>query len=105
MSENIDKQKIYHLIDMYLSSKISEPTFCNEFYRLYDLEIDYDTLTKEERQAFRELSHITGRFSQYEEDFKSCPDFFYTKAQVRQKTIETQKKLEKYFDEWREAQL
>ncbi len=104
MSENIDKQKIYHLIDMYLSNKISEPTFCNEFYCLYDLGLDFDTLTKDEDQAFYELSNITCRFSQYEEDFKSCPDFFYTKAQVRQNVIETEQKLKKYFDEWHKVQ-
>lgn len=82
---------------MYLTNKMSERTFCNEFYRLYDLEIDYDTLTKEERQTFHELSHIRGRFSQYEEDFKSCSDFFCTKAQVRQKALETEQKLKKIF--------
>ncbi len=42
MCDNIEKQKIYRLIDMYLSEKINEETFCEEFYHLYDLEVDSD---------------------------------------------------------------
>ncbi len=84
---------------MYLSGKINESTFCHEFYCSYDLELDHDTLMKDESKAFYELSEIAGRFSEFENDHKNYPGIYYTKEDLKQKIIETRAKLSKYFNE------
>jgi hypothetical protein len=99
MYERSDKRRIYQLIDMYLAEKIDESTFCGDFIPSYDLELDYDTLTDEEHQAFSELGKIASRFSEFEEDIKKYPGVYYTKEELKQKIIETKSKLEKYFKE------
>jgi hypothetical protein len=99
MYEKTDKRRIYQLIDMYLSGKINESTFCHEFYCSYDLELDYNTLTEDEYKSFYELSEITIRFSEFEEDIKKYPGVYYTKNELKKKIIETKRKLERYFNE------
>jgi hypothetical protein len=83
---------------MYLSDKINESTFCHEFYCSYDLELDYDTLMEEEYKAFYELSEITSRFSEFEEDVKKYPGVYYTKEELNKKIVETKEKLAKHFE-------
>lgn len=99
MYEKNDKRRIYKLIDIYLSGKINESTFCNEFYSSYDLELDYDTLMEDEYKVFYELSEITCRFSEFEEDIRKYPGVYRTKEEVKQKIIETKEKLKKHFEE------
>lgn len=82
MYEKTDKRRIYQLIDMYLSGKINETTFCDEFYYCFDLELDCDTLTEEEYEAFYELSEITIRFSEFENDIKKYPGVYRTKEEI-----------------------
>ncbi|NGX45478.1 MAG: hypothetical protein K940chlam2_00633 [Chlamydiae bacterium] len=93
MYEKTDKRRLYQLIDMYLSNKISEATFCYEFYCSFDLELDYDTLEDDEYKAFYELSEITCRFSEFERDIKSYPGVYRTKEELKQKIIETKDRL------------
>jgi len=93
MFEKEDKRRLYWLIDQYLSGKITERVFCDEFYYCYDLEMDYTTLTEFEHRIFSELSTITGRFSEYEEDHKLDARAFYSVEQLREKIIETKEKL------------
>jgi hypothetical protein len=97
MYQKIDKRMIYQLIDIYLSGKIDESTFCREFYCLYDLETDCETLFEDEYKAFYELSEITCRFSEFENDIKKYPGVYRTKEEVNEKIIETKEKLKKYF--------
>ncbi len=99
MYEATNKRRIYQLIDMYLSKKIDEETFCEDFVPSYGVELDYDTITREERKAFSELQTVASRFSPFEEDHKKNPYFFYTKEQLKAKIIETREKLTKYFEE------
>lgn len=99
MYERTDKRRIYQLIGMYLAERINESTFCSDFVPSYDLELDYDTLTEDEYNAFYELSEIASRFSEFEEDIKKYPGVYYTKEELKQKIVETKKKLKKYFDE------
>ncbi len=93
MYEKTDKRRIYQLISMYLSGQIDESTFCNQFYSTYDLELDYDTLTEEEYKTFYELSEITARFSEFEDDIRKYPGVYRTKNELKQKIIETKNKL------------
>ena len=100
MFKKSNKRIIYYLIFEYLSGKIDESTFCGEFHFSYDLELNYNELTDEEYKAFHELVEVSGRFSEYKEDFKKFPGIYYTREELRQKIIETKIKLEKSFDEF-----
>ena len=93
MFEKDDKRRLYWLIDHYLSDKIDERTFCDEYYYSYDLEIDYGTFSDVEQKAFNELSVISSRFSEFEEDHQLDARAFSTKEELRQKVQETQEKL------------
>ncbi|WP_312763983.1 hypothetical protein [Epilithonimonas sp.] len=93
MYHKSDKRRLYWLIDQYLLGKINELIFCDEFYYSYDLEVDSNTLTDIEKAAFTELSRVSSRFSQYEEDHKLDPKAFSTVEELRQKIIETKEKL------------
>jgi len=99
MYKKSDKRRIYQLLDMYLSGRINESTFCHEFYCSYDLELDFDTLTEEEDKAFYELSEITSRFSEFQKDIEKYPDVYHTKEEVKRKVTGTKLRLEKYFKE------
>ena len=98
MHPKTDKRRLYELMERFLDGKMDEPNFCDEFYYSYDLSLDYDTLTNEENHAFKELSNITSRFSEFEEEHKELPDFFYTKEELQQQIIETKNVLHEYFD-------
>ena len=76
MFEMNDKRRLYQLINMYLTNEITGKSFCDEFYRSYDLGIDINSLTDVEEVAFAELSTITDRFSEFEEDYIRYPKFF-----------------------------
>ena len=89
-----DKRRLYWLMEQYLAGKIDGGTFCDEYYYSYDLEVDYDTLSDTEHQAFRDLSRVSGRFSQFEEDIKKYPGTYFTEEDLRKKVQETQEKLQ-----------
>lgn len=92
-----DKRRIYWLIDSYLSGKIDEIQFSDDFYSTFDLEVDYDSLTEEENKIFSELSKISARFSPFEEDLKNYPGTYFSKEDLKNKIIETKEKLKHNF--------
>ena len=94
MYDKKDKRRLYWLIEQYLSAKIDESTFCDEYYYSYDLEIDDENLSEIERRAFSDLSKVCSRFSQHEEDHKLDSHAFFTSQDLRKRIIETQIKLE-----------
>ena len=94
MYDKTDKRRLYWLIDQYLSEKIDETTFCNEFHDSFVNEMNYDTLTSFEFDIFRDLSDVSQRFSQYEEDFKLWSGFV-SAQQLKDKTLETKEILKK----------
>lgn len=93
MFKKDDKRRLYWLIESFSSGKIDERTFCDEFYYSYDLEIDYETFSALETEAFAELSSVSSRFSEFEEDHKLDSKAFSTVEELRQKVKETQLKL------------
>jgi hypothetical protein len=99
MDERADKRRIYELINMYLDKKIDEANFCKEFLIFYDLYLDYETLSTEERTAFSELGKIASRFSEFEEDIKKHPGIYYTKEELNEKTVEVKNNLTCFFEE------
>ncbi len=97
MLARTDKRRIYQLIEQYSSGKINESTFCNEFYYSYDLELDYETLLKDEYEEFYNLSLVTRRFCESEEDIKKHPGVYTTKDELNQIVKQTKLNLDKHF--------
>ena len=82
-------------MEMFLTEQISASTFCDEFYYSYDLEIDDNTLSSTEKEAFADLSKVSSRFSPFKEDINKYPGVYYNEEELRKKAIET-KELIKY---------
>lgn len=93
MFKKDDKRRLYWLMDIYLSGKIDEKMFCDEYYYSYDLEIDYKGLSSIEEKAFFELSAVSSRFSEFKEDHELDSKAFSTKEELQKKVKETQEKL------------
>lgn len=98
MHEKNDKRRIYQLIDLYLSDRISTSTFCYEFYCAYDLELNFESLSKDEYIALYNLSEVTIRFSEFEKDIKNYPGVYSTNEDVRKQAEKTKEKLINYFN-------
>lgn len=94
MFKNNDIQYVYWLLDQYLTHKINATIFCDQFYYSYDREINRESLTPLETQAFDDLSAIAGRFSEFEEDHRNCPKAFSTEKELRQQILETKNILQ-----------
>jgi len=92
MYEKTDKQRLYWLIEQYLSDKIDETTFCNDYHDTLVNEMYCEGLSEIENEAFGDLLNVVQRFSEYEEDFKLWSGFV-TEAELRLKVIETKEKL------------
>jgi hypothetical protein len=92
MYNKIDKRRLYWLIEQYLSDKIGEATFCNDFHDTLVNEMYYEGLSKIENETFRSLLDVVQRFAEYEEDFKLWSGFV-TAKQLREKVLETKEKL------------
>ena len=58
-----EKESLWYLINELLNGSYSVNIFCNEFTRIYDLEVDYDELSLNENYEFSKLCEMTGRFS------------------------------------------
>lgn len=89
-----DKRGLYQLIDMFLTKQITASVFCDEFYRLYHFEIDYDALSPLEEAAFLELEEVSSRFSQFNEDLEKYLGVYYNEEELEQKIVETKEKLQ-----------
>jgi len=80
-------------IDEYLSGRINETTFCDDFHDTLVNEMYYEGLTDVEYKIFDDLSGVSQRFSEYKEDFKLWAGFV-TAEELKQKIIETKEKLQ-----------
>lgn len=96
MYDKKDKRRLYWLIDQYLLNKINEKSFCDEFYYSYDLELNHETLTQIEKELFSELSKVTSRFSEHEEDHQLDARAFSTVKELKQKITEIKEKLKSH---------
>ena len=95
MYDKNDKRRLYWLIEQYLSNKMDETTFCNDFHDTLVNEMYYEGLSEIENEVFRDLSDVSQRFSEYEEDFKLWSKFV-TAKQLREKILETREKLKEH---------
>lgn len=84
------KEQLWYLIDGLLDGNYDINNFCDEFTRIFDLEVEYDTLNSFENKEFLDLSEMTARFSDNEEDLK-LPNVYFDEQQVRKKVEEIKK--------------
>jgi len=71
-----DREQLMYLLEHYYKGDYDTNTFTDEFYRIYDLEMDYSLLSEMEHELMRKLSIIVGRYSPYEEDLKGSNLYF-----------------------------
>ena len=91
--EHSDKGKLYDLIYQYLANQIDAYKFCDQFTICYGMEVDSNTLTKYEEEAFSGLGRLAVEFATFEEKFKKYHDIYYTEATLKQKVFEVQQVL------------
>lgn len=79
-----EKESLWYLINGLVKGSYIVKTFCNEFTRIYDLEVDYDELSKEENRLFGELCEMTGRFSDDDDELK-IPNMYFSEKDIMAK--------------------
>ena len=80
-----EKEQLWYLINGVLSGTYDVKTFCSEFTRIYNLEVDYEQLSEQEKLEFGDLCEMAGRFSDNEEELK-IPNMYYSKEKILNKT-------------------
>lgn len=78
-----EKQLIY-LLEHYYKGEYTTDIFVDEFYRVYNFEIDDFELSEKESELLSELSVITGRFSSNDEDLK-ITNMYFCEKDVKEK--------------------
>ena len=86
------REQLWKLIIDLLSNKYDIHDFCDEFSRIYNLEIDYDTLGPQERCEFNDLCDIADRFSDNEQEL-AIPNVYFSEQQIRIRAQEIFDKL------------
>lgn len=86
------KESLWYLINGLLNGSYAINIFCNEFTRIYDLEVDYDELSPDENYEFGKLCEMTGRFSDDEEELK-IPNMYCSENEIRDKVKNILEKL------------
>ena len=97
MFEVNDRRRIYWLIDKYLDKKIDTLTFVEEYHNCFDIEVDVNDLSTDEKAVLCELSDISNRYSESDSDHRNYPGVYFTEQHVREKAQETKKKLADYW--------
>ena len=88
-----EKEQLWYLINGVLNDTYDIKTFCSEFTRIYDLEVDYEQLSELENKEFGDLCEMAGRFSDDEEELK-IPNMYYSKENILEKARYVKQKLE-----------
>lgn len=83
MFEKNDKRYLYWILELYLSNRIDETSFCDAYYSSYNFEIDDSSLTELERDVFSSIFESTERYTTSEEDLKESPDYFIDAITLR----------------------
>ena len=89
-----DAEKLWQLVEDLLFDKCDINTFCEEFAKLYNLETDYRTLSKDERSNFMDLCEIAARFSDDENDL-ALPNVYFGEKQIRDRAQEIYQSLKR----------
>ncbi len=87
-----EKEQLWYLINGLLNGSYDIKTFCSEFIRIYDLEIDYELLSEQENIEFGDLCEMAGRFTDDQEELK-IPNMYYSKKNILDKAKDVKQKL------------
>ena len=87
-----EKEQLWYLIDGVLNGSYDIKTFCSEFSRIYDLEVDYEQLSEQENIEFGDLCEMAGRFSDDDEELK-IPNMYYSKKNILDRVRTVKQKL------------
>ena len=79
-----EREQLWYLINGVLNYKYDVKTFCAEFTRIYDLEVDYDELSDEENAVFADLCEMATRFSDDEKEL-GIPNMFFSEENILEK--------------------
>ncbi|MBP5424258.1 MAG: hypothetical protein J6Y78_17640 [Paludibacteraceae bacterium] len=93
MFEKNDKRYLYWILELYLSNRIDETSFCDAYYSSYNFEIDNSSLTELEQDVFSSIFESTERYTTSEEDLKESPDFFIDAITLRTNVAKNWNKL------------
>lgn len=94
MGQN-EKDRLYWLIEQYLSNKVDAWKFCNEFFTLYNINLDLNKLSVFELSVFDKLDDIVSRYTNVKEDLIKYPNAYYNDKTLKQIVLETKLILEK----------
>lgn len=87
-----EKQQLWYLMDGLLNASYQIKTFCSEFSRIYDLEVDYEELSQEEKEEFGDLCDMCSRFSDNVNELQ-IPNMYFSEEQVRNKVKDISEKI------------
>ena len=87
------KKQLYYLLEHYYKGEYTAETFADEFSRIYNLELDYRTLSEVEEKWMKELVEVTNYFSPFGEDFNNFPKFYSNEQDVKNKATEVYQQL------------
>lgn len=87
-----NKEKIIYLINGVINNSYDIETFCDEFTRIYDLEINYKELTDMERKELHDLCEMASRYSGNEYEL-SIPNMYCSRTEILKKVTEVKAKL------------
>jgi len=87
-----NKEKIVYLINGVINNSYDIETFCDEFTRIYDLEINYKELTDMERKELHDLCEMASRYSENEYEL-SIPNMYCSGTEILKKVTEVKAKL------------
>lgn len=93
MKAMTERESLWYLINGLNNKDYDIKTFCSEFTRIFDLELDYDELNTEERKEFYELCEMAGRFSDDKEELL-IPNMYCNEKDIREKVTYIIKNIE-----------
>jgi hypothetical protein len=88
-----EKEQLWYLINGVLNDTYDIKTFCSEFTRIYDLEVDYEQLSEQENSEFGDLCEMAGRFSDDDDELK-IPNMFFSEESILNKAQYVKQLLE-----------
>jgi len=81
------KEQLQYLLKGVLKGTYDIPTFCDEYIKLYNFGEGYENLSQIERDLYREVCKVAGRFSSVVEEVEGV-NVYYSEQDVLDKVKE-----------------
>jgi hypothetical protein len=88
------KDELYKLINLFLNHSINTIDFCDQYYDLYEFNLDGEKLDATEQKLYSELNYIISRFSMFPDEIEKYPNTYYSEIELREKAMTIMKALE-----------